>query len=204
MAIVRERPVVSGVLLGLGLAAKLWPAVLLPIGVVYLWRRRGRRAGLVLLGSFVAAAAACFLPFAVLAPDGVRAMFADQLNRPLQVESLGSAVLMAAQRFGMRPLHTINSHGAQALSGRGAGLAADLSTVLEVATVAAIWVIFARRRNPDGEAVLLAAGGGGGRARGLRPRPLAAVPDLDHSVRPARAAASAGSWSAAFSSSRSA
>ena len=158
VAIIRERPVASGVLLGLGLAAKLWPAVLLPIGVIYLWRRRGRRAGLVALGSFVAAAAACFLPFVVLAPDGVRAMFADQLNRPLQVESLGSAVLMAAQRFGMRPLHTINSHGAQALSGRGAGLAADLSTVFEVATVAAIWIIFARRRNPDAEAVLLAAG----------------------------------------------
>jgi hypothetical protein len=158
VAIIRERPVASGVLLGLGLAAKLWPAVLLPIGVIYLWRRRGRRAGLVALGSFVAAAAACFLPFVALAPDGVRAMFADQLNRPLQVESLGSAVLMAAQRFGMRPLHTINSHGAQALSGRGAGLAADLSTVFEVATVAAIWIIFARRRNPDAEAVLLAAG----------------------------------------------
>ncbi len=158
VAIIRERPVVSGVLLGLGLAAKLWPAVLLPIGVVYLWRRRGRRAGLVVLASFLATAAACFLPFAVLAPDGLRAMFADQLNRPLQVESLGSAVLMAAERFGMRPLATINSHGAQALSGRGAGLAADLSTVFEVATVVAIWIIFARRRNPTGEAVLLAAG----------------------------------------------
>jgi hypothetical protein len=158
VAIIRERPVVSGVLLGLGLAAKLWPAALLPIGVVYLWRRRGRRAGLVELASFVAVSAACFLPFAVLAPDGLRAMFADQLNRPLQVESLGSAVLMAAQRFGMRPLATINSHGAQALSGRGAGVAADLSTVFEVVTVVAIWIIFARRRNPDGETVLLAAG----------------------------------------------
>lgn len=158
VAIIRERPIVSGGLLGLGLAAKLWPAALLPIGVVYLWRRRGRRAGLAVLASFVAVSAACFLPFAVLAPDGLRAMFADQLNRPLQVESLGSAVLMAAQRFGMRPLATINSHGAQALSGRGAGLAADLSTVFEVVTVAAIWIIFARRRNPDGETVLLAAG----------------------------------------------
>ena len=158
VAIVRERPMASGVLLGLGLAAKLWPAVLLPIGVVYLWRRRGRRAGLFVLGSFVAAAAACFLPFVALAPDGVRAMLSDQLDRPLQVESLGSAVLMAAQRFGMRPLHTINSHGAQALSGRGAGVAADLLTLLEVATVGAIWIIFARRRNPDAEAVLLAAG----------------------------------------------
>jgi hypothetical protein len=105
----------------------------------------------------VGVAVACFLPFAIMAPDGLRTMFADQLDRPLQVESLGAAVLMAAQHLGMRPLTTISTHGAQALSGRGAGLAADLSTVLEVVTVVAIWILFARRRNPDGEAVLLAA-----------------------------------------------
>jgi hypothetical protein len=84
-------------------------------------------------------------------------MFADQLNRPLQVESLGAAVLMAAEHVGLRPLTTITSHGAQALSGRGAGLAADLSTALEIVAVVAVWIAFARRRNPDGEDVLLAA-----------------------------------------------
>jgi hypothetical protein len=156
-ATVRERPVASGALLGLGFAAKLWPAVLLPIAVAHLWRRRGRTSGLVVVASFVAIAAACFLPFAVLAPDGLRGMFADQLNRPLQVESLGAAVLMAAQHLGMRPLATVTTHGAQALSGRGAGLAADLSTAAELAAVLAVWILFARRRNPDGEAVLLAA-----------------------------------------------
>jgi Glycosyltransferase family 87 len=157
VAIVRERPVASGVLLGLGFAAKLWPAVLLPIAVAHLWRRRGRTSALAVVAAFVAVAAACFLPFAVLAPDGLRAMFADQLNRPLQVESLGAAVLMAAQHLGMRPLATVSTHGAQALSGRGAGFAADLSTALELAAVLAVWILFARRRHPDGEAVLLAA-----------------------------------------------
>jgi hypothetical protein len=156
-ALVRERPVVSGALLGLGFAAKLWPVVLLPIAVVHLWRRKGQAGVLAQLAAFLAAAAACFLPFAVMAPDGLHAMFADQLDRPLQVESLGAALLMAAQHFGMRPLATITSHGAQALSGRGAGLAADLSTVFEVVTVFAIWIVFARRRRADGEAVLLAA-----------------------------------------------
>jgi glycosyl transferase family 87 len=156
-ATVRERPIASGLLLGLGFAAKLWPAVLLPIAVVHLWRRRGRSAGLAVLASFVATAAACFVPFAVLAPDGMRAMFADQLSRPLQVESLGAAVLMAAQHLGMRPLETITTHGAQALSGRGAGLAADLSTALEVVAVLAVWILFATRRRSDGETVLLAA-----------------------------------------------
>jgi Glycosyltransferase family 87 len=156
-ALLRERAVLGGALLGLGFAAKLWPAVLLPIALAYLWRRRGRDIALVNLAAFAAVAVACFLPFAIIAPHGVHAMFADQLDRPLQVESLGAAVLMAAQHLGMPPLTTIGSHGAQALSGRGAGLAADLSTVLEIGTVIAIWIVFARRRNPDAEAVLLAA-----------------------------------------------
>jgi hypothetical protein len=157
-AIVRERPVLSGLLLGVGFAAKLWPAVLLPIAVVHLLRRRGQPGALAVVGSFVAGAGACFLPFAILAPHGLREMFADQLGRPIQVESLAAAVLMAAEHLGMRPLATIDSHGAQALSGRGAGLAADLSTVLEIAAVLAVWIVFAKRRDAGGEGVLLAAG----------------------------------------------
>jgi glycosyl transferase family 87 len=156
-ATLRGRSVVTGVLLGLGLAAKLWPAILLPIAVAHLWRRRGLRDAVVVVAAFVAVAAACFLPFAILAPDGLRTMFADQLDRPLQVESLGAAVLMAAEHLGMRPLATIGSHGGQALSGHGAGLAAGLSTALEITSVLAIWVLFARRRSGDGESTLLAA-----------------------------------------------
>ena len=158
-AIVRERPVAGGLLLGLGFAAKLWPGVLLPIAMAHFWRRRREAGALAFVATFVLAAAACFLPFAALAPDGLRAMFGDQLDRPLQVESLGSAVLMAAQHLGMHPLATVTSHGAQALSGRGAGLAADLSTALELAAVVAIWIVFARRRSDDGETTLLAAAG---------------------------------------------
>jgi Glycosyltransferase family 87 len=156
-ALVRERPVMSGVFLGLGFAAKLWPAVLLPIAVVHLWRRRGQAGVLAILTAFVVVAAACFVPFAVLAPDGLRTMFADQLGRPLQVESLGAAVLMAAQHLGMHPLATVTSHGAQALRGRGAGLAADLSTACEVVSVLAVWIVYARRRTVSSEMTLLAA-----------------------------------------------
>jgi hypothetical protein len=155
-AVVRQRSVVSGLLLGLGFAAKLWPAVLLPIAVAHLWRQRERAAALAAVAAFVAVAAACFLPFAVLAPDGLRAMLADQLDRPLQVESLGAAVLMAGQHLGMHPVATVNSHGAQALSGHGAGPAADLLTALEIVSVLAILVVFARQRNASGESVLLA------------------------------------------------
>jgi len=156
-AVVRERSVVSGVLLGLGFAAKLWPAALLPIAAVHLWRRRGRGGALTVVAAFVVVAGACFLPFAVLWPGGLHAMFADQLDRPLQVESLGAAVLMAGQHLGMRPLATVTSHGGQALTGRGSGVAADLSTVFEIAAVVWIWIAFARRRHAGGEATLVAA-----------------------------------------------
>jgi hypothetical protein len=156
-AAARERPVLSGALLGLGFAAKLWPAVLLPLVAVHLWRRRGGDATVRLLAAFLLVAAACFLPFAVLAPQGLHAMFSDQLGRPLQVESLGAGALMAAEHLGLRPLTTINSHGAQALSGRGAGLAADLSSALEIVAVVAVWWLYAVRRRTDGEGLLLAA-----------------------------------------------
>jgi glycosyl transferase family 87 len=156
-AAARERPALSGALLGLGFAAKLWPAVLLPIVAVHLWRRRGQDAAITVVAAFLLVAAACFLPFALIAPSGLHAMFSDQLGRPLQVESLGAAVLMAAQHLGIRPLTTINSHGAQALSGRGAGLAADLSTALEIVAVVGVWFLYAVRRRTDGEGLLLAA-----------------------------------------------
>jgi hypothetical protein len=57
----------------------------------------------------------------------------------------------------MQPPRTINSHGAQALSGRGAGLAADLSTLLEIVAVVAVWGLYALRRRTDVEGLLLAA-----------------------------------------------
>jgi len=156
-ALVRDRSAASGALLGLGFAAKLWPAVLLPITVIHLWRRSGTAAARTTVAAFVVATAVCFVPFAILSPGGLRSSLSSQLDRPLQVESLGAAVLMIAHHAGLNPLSTIGSHGAQALTGRGTGLAADLSTALELVSVVGIWVVYARRRHTDGETTLLAA-----------------------------------------------
>jgi hypothetical protein len=159
-AVMRERPVLSGLLLGLGFAAKLWPAALLPIAVAHLWRRRGRASALTAGATFVTAAAACFLPFAVLGAGGLGASLKLQLDRPLQVESLGSAVLIAARHLGLvGSLRTANTSTGQVLHGPGTGVAADVSTVLEIGAVIAIWVLFALRRDGDSEAVLVAAAG---------------------------------------------
>jgi hypothetical protein len=156
-ALVEERPILSGTLLALGFAAKLWPGVLLPLALVHLWRRRGGGAALEAGFAFSVVAAACFAPFGFFEPHGLWASVSGQFDRPLQIESLGSALLIAADHLGMAAHTTIDAGGGQALTGRGAVLAADLSTALEALAVAGICVIYARRRTQSPEALLMAA-----------------------------------------------
>ena len=46
-ALLWERDTTSAVVLGAAIATKLFPAVLVPLGLAHVWRRRGRRAALV-------------------------------------------------------------------------------------------------------------------------------------------------------------
>lgn len=70
-ALVSGRLRLGHVLLGLGITAKLYPAVLLPLALTFAWKRSGRRECLVCAGIAAAAVALVFLPFVVLAPGGV-------------------------------------------------------------------------------------------------------------------------------------
>jgi hypothetical protein len=131
---------------------------LLPLAAVYLWRRDGRAAALRALAAFLVVSVACFVPFAILAPDGLEASLRFQLDRPLQVESLGAALLMAARHLGViSDLVTASRQKAQWLQGVGTGLAANISTAVEVAAVVGVWVVFARRKSADRNTLLLAA-----------------------------------------------
>jgi hypothetical protein len=130
--------------LGLGAAAKIFPAVLVPPALAYVWRRRGARAAAVAGGAFVAVVAACFVPFLVLAPDGVWASVTRQAARPLQIESLGSGVLLAAHQLGGLGLTMRSSSGSQNLAGPLPHALAVVETLLQVSAVAAVWVAFAR------------------------------------------------------------
>ena len=155
-ALLRRRPGLAGLLLGVAVAAKLWPLVLAPIGLAYLWRRLGRHAAFVAALSFVLAAALCIVPFAVLAPHGVWHSLTSQLRRPLQVESLGSSLLMAAHHLGGLSLTTVTTHGSQNLAGSLPDAAAAASTALQIVLLLGIWIAFASRPEPSGESVLLA------------------------------------------------
>ena len=143
-ALVSGRLRLGSGLLGLGVAAKLWPAVLVPLVVAYVWRARGRREALVCAGVLGAVVLACFLPFLVLAPVDVLESIWRQARRPLQIESLGSAVLLAAHHaFGL-DVTMKSSSGSQNLDGDLPAALAVVHGLVQLGVLAALWVSFAR------------------------------------------------------------
>jgi hypothetical protein len=132
--------------LGVAVAVKLYPAVLAPLVVVGAWRREGRRAGLVALALVVGVAALVFLPFVILSPGGVWDSVSGQLRRPLQLESLGSAVLLAAHHAFGTGVTVASSHGSQNLAGDGPDALAAGLTALQLAVLLWIWAGYARGR----------------------------------------------------------
>jgi hypothetical protein len=130
--------------LGAAVAAKLYAVVLVPLTLVYVWRRSGRREALICGGLLLAVAAAVWLPFLVLAPHGVWDSIWTQASRPLQVESLGAALLIAAHHaFGLG-LTVDSSHGSQNLAGAAPDTLAVVLSVLQLAALVATWILFAR------------------------------------------------------------
>jgi hypothetical protein len=143
-ALVSGRLRIGHLLLGLGVVVKLYPAVLVPLAFGFAWRRAGRREALICLGLLAGLAALLFLPFFVLSPAGVWDSFSVQLGRPLQVESLGSALLLAAHHLFGLGVTGDTSHGSQNLAGTGADAMAIGSTVVQVAALVGIWAMFVR------------------------------------------------------------
>ena len=149
-ALVHERDRLGFGLLGAGVAVKLFPAVLVPLALAYAWRRRGQREALVCLGMCAAVIALAFLPFLVVAPGGIAHSIGHQLSRPLQIESLGSALYLAAHHLVGLDVEMRSGHGSQNLHATGTGAAALLFGVVQLAALVWIWL----RRPGDKEELL--------------------------------------------------
>jgi uncharacterized membrane protein len=151
----RERT--GGVLFGAAVATKIWPAVFVPLCLIWIVRRQGRRAALRWLALTTASCAAFFLPFAALAPGGLGHSFGLQIDRPLQLESLGSQLLLAAHNLAGLSVSVRTSYGSQNLIAHGTGAMAALSTVLQILALCGVWAAFARGPARTGRFVTAAA-----------------------------------------------
>jgi uncharacterized membrane protein len=132
------------VALALGGVTKLYPFVCLPVLLIWIAKRKGGREAAVCGAIALAIAAAVLLPFAALAPDGFMRSFSFQLGRPLQVESLAASLLAAAHGIAGLHLALRTDHGSDNIVGAAGGAAKTAATVVQVALLALVYVLFAR------------------------------------------------------------
>jgi uncharacterized membrane protein len=143
-AVLAERKRTGLGVLGLAAAAKIFPVVVVPPALVYVWRRHGRREAVVCGVIFAGVLALCFLPFVRLSPGGVWDSLHRQADRPLQIESLGSSFLLVAHQFGAWTVHLNLSHGSQNQGGSLASAVAAFQSVVQALVVIGLWIAFAR------------------------------------------------------------
>lgn len=158
LALVGGRDRLGAVLLGVAIAVKLYPVVLLPLAVVWAIRRKGTREGAVVAAIAAAVTALAYLPFALVAPEGVATSVGRQLGRPLQIESLGSGVLLALHHVAGIGLDWRSSHGSQNLTGAAADALALALFLAQVAVLVWLWSRFARGAMSGDRLVLHAVG----------------------------------------------
>jgi uncharacterized membrane protein len=154
-ALVAGRARIAFALLGLAIAVKLYAGILVPVAVAYVWRRRGRREALVCAAALAAVLVACFGPFLVLAPHGLSDSLVRESSRPLQIETLGSSVLLAAHQVAGTTVTVTTSYRSQNLVGSIPDLLATLQTVAQAILLILILTRFLRRP-PEPEALVLA------------------------------------------------
>jgi hypothetical protein len=158
-ALLRRRDLLAFGLLGLAVTAKLYPLVLVPLAVLYVWTAAGRDRVLRALAVFAAVVIVVLLPFAILGPSGLWDSFHAQSSRGLQIESLGASILLAAHQLGVYEatvVHGTTGAATRDLSGSLPDGLATLSSILQLVAVALVWLLFARGRR-SAEQLLLAS-----------------------------------------------
>ena len=159
-AAIRGRYALGGAALGLGAAAKVYPALLLPVLVIVAVRHRGIRAAIASAAAAIGTAVLVFLPFAIVGWPETWATLRHQLGGGLQVETLASSVLVmtyhVAGWLGLKTTGlTVGSeeHGLARSVLEGAGIDATKTTlnVLLVVVLCLLWLALARSKNDPRE-----------------------------------------------------
>ncbi|MGD0996941.1 MAG: hypothetical protein ABR941_01295 [Thermoleophilia bacterium] len=133
----------SALVLGVGFALKLTPAILLPLVFVLAVRRRTIAWSFVY---FTLAAVLPFVPYMVHGLKGLEYPFTYQLDRPLQVESVLAAPLMLGHVLNWVWVDVGSSFGSQFIAATGAVTLARISGFLElIALAVTYWLIWRRR-----------------------------------------------------------
>ena len=154
-AILHARDRLGFGLLAAGAVVKIFPAVVLPVAALHVYRTRGREALVRALAAFAVVGFLLAAPLALLGPGGFGFSLKTQLVRQLHLESLAASVLLAADSVGVYSRRIVAGNpGSLDLSGTLPDALGVLSTVLLVVALAA--VVLAYRRAEESAELLVA------------------------------------------------
>ncbi|HMN99684.1 MAG TPA: glycosyltransferase 87 family protein [Miltoncostaeaceae bacterium] len=140
---------------------KLVPLALIPVLLLWQSHRDAARRAWTGAAAAVAAVALVIAPFAIMSPSGTWEIARYHLDRPLQVESIGSAYLLGLHALADVPVTIENSYGSQGLEGTGPAIIAAIMTavliVLVIAIAWSLWVGLHRARHPGDARLFVAA-----------------------------------------------
>lgn len=119
-ALSADKPALSGLALALGVGAKIFPIVLLPVHLLFCWTQGLRRACLPLIGSFTVITLLVFLVPYLYAGRGAFSFLTFAVERSLNLESLSGGALALKGVVAEAPVslgldhYSWNINGAQA------------------------------------------------------------------------------------------
>ena len=118
--LLKEKSLSAGVCLGLAIAAKLYPIVIVPVFALYLISLGRRRAAVSLITGSIGAAMLCLVPFVRIPLSTLLTFLSFHQKRGLEIESLGAGVLMIVHAAGWTNAKMVANYGACNLSSASA------------------------------------------------------------------------------------
>lgn len=112
LCVLAGRPTLAGLWLGLGIAAKLYPIMLLPICAAYYLAGRSYRSLFRLFLGSVIATVVVLLPYLLIDPGGWLSFLRYHQLRGLQLESLPAGAILLAHTLGFARVELVFTYGA--------------------------------------------------------------------------------------------
>lgn len=148
-------------LIGCATLLKLVPLALVPVLMIWQRHRQGPGAAWAGLAGGLGVVVAGLAPFVILSPSGTWDLARYHLDRPLQLEAVGSAYLLGLHALAGIDVSVENSFGSQGLSGSGPAVIAGISTAILIVVLVGIawtlWLLLHRARTPGDARLFVAA-----------------------------------------------
>ena len=143
-AVLGNRPRIGAGLLALAILAKVYPIVLAPLLVAFVWRRSGRSEALISSLVAIGLVAIVLGPFVLVARAGIVDALRGAIVRPLQVEALGASMLLVLHGVAGTSVDLVRSFGSENLGGSVPRLLVAAQSAALLLGVGFVWVRFVR------------------------------------------------------------